>query len=84
MGKDKEWLDEIDNITNHLIDAGVVVECSMHPGCTFLSGEERTAYAVATNAVKDGIFPWPRELVISTIKQILLDLPDRCTGCSDI
>ena len=81
MGREKDHQSETyDVLQPILIRAGVIGECSMHPGCTFIESES-LAYAVATNAMKDGRISMDREAMMKAVQQILAETPDSCSGC---
>ena len=82
MGREKVWLGEQeDALMPLLIDAGIIGECSMHSGCTFLTGSEAMAYAMATNAHKEGQFSVSLREVTEAVKDILTMTPFECAGC---
>lgn len=89
MGREKDFIIAIEDVLTPLaIRAGAISECSMHLGCYFYEGgddADRRAYAMATNAWKDGEFgSASREQVLNAMKHVIEECPSGCVACEDV
>jgi len=88
MGIAKTIFMQVDEILTPIaIQAGALKTCSYHEHCLIDCDDheaQRMAYAMATNAWKDGILLGPREDVMEELHDLIATTPFECSHCADM
>lgn len=88
MGRAKEFMLAADEVLAPIaIRTGALEECQIHPHCLINQWDreaESQAYAMATNAWKDGEIGGSRGDVVEALNNLISMTPDHCSHCADI